>query len=190
MEVCGEAEDPQTALKAVMKLKPDLAIVDISLGEKSGIDMIRDMKSMHPDGVVIVLSMHDETFYAERAMRAGASGYLMKGGALDKIVSAVRRVLQGGIHFSDKVSVKVLQRLVGGRLKESSSPVDSLSEREMSVFELIGEGLGPNEIAQRLCLSVKTIETYRAKIKLKLDISDASALRRYAIQWIQNCRGV
>ena len=189
MEVCGAAGDPAAALQAGMKLKPDLAIVDLSRGEMCGVDLIRDINSMHPGGAVIVLSMHDETFYAERAMRAGASGYIMKGGPLDEVVSAVRRVLQGGIHFSDKVSAKVIQRIVGGGTKQNSSAVESLSEREMSVFELIGEGLGPNEIAKRLSLSVKTIETYRAKIKLKLDISDASALRQYAIQWVKNCRG-
>jgi DNA-binding NarL/FixJ family response regulator len=130
--------------------------------------------------------MLDESFYAQRALRAGAKGYVMKGGRLEEVMEAIHRVLSGGVYLSEKMAAKVMNRLVGRSPPVEDSPVDALSDREMGVFELIGQGLGPSEIAKRLHLSVKTIETYRSNIREKIHLSDATALRQYAIQWVQN----
>ena len=180
--VCGQAEDYHEALAAVGQLKPDMVVVDISLKETSGLELIKDIHLQHPDLPVLVLSMHDETLYAERALRAGAMGYIMKQEATENVIAAIRRVLGGEIYVSDRMASRMVRKLVTGETVTNISPVDSLSDRELEVFRLIGKGHGTRQISERLCLSVKTIETYRAHIKDKLDLADAAELLQYAIQ--------
>ena len=184
MAVCGQAEDANQAVKAVSTLNPDLVIVDISLKETSGMDLIKDIKAHHPKLPVLTLSMHDESLYAERALRAGAQGYIMKQEAPEMVVAAIRSVLGGQVYISDKVTSRMVHKLVGSRADLSTTGVDNLSDRELEVFLLIGRGLGTRQIAEKLFLSAKTIETYRAHIKEKLGLADATELLQYAIQWV------
>jgi DNA-binding NarL/FixJ family response regulator len=184
LEVCGEAENASDALKAIGRLKPDLAIVDISLTGRTGIDLIRDVRHHHPGLCVLVLSMHDETIYSERVLRAGGRGYLMKQEGGKVLMQAIRQVLKGQVYLSEKMSAKVLDRLSNGP-PTTGSPLELLSDREMEVFQLIGEGLGTRQIAEQLHLSMKTVEVYRAHIKRKLSLEDGTALVRYAIRWAE-----
>jgi DNA-binding NarL/FixJ family response regulator len=189
MMLCGAETSLSEALKASKKLRPDLIITDFLLGDFSGFDQIRKFKSRRPQTSILILSVQDEYFYAERALRAGASGYIMKEAPLEDLVDAIRRVTNGGIYLSSRMASRIMHRLVGNRKPDEATPIDLLSDREMRVFELIGKGLGPAEIADMLRLSVKTIETYRTHIKRKLRLDNASALRQYAIQWFQNSMG-
>ena len=184
--VCGHAENVQAALEAMKKLAPDVALVDLSLGGESGLGLIKDIKVRYPAVAVLVLSMHDEVFYAERALRAGARGYIMKLQAPGQILGAIRRILTGEIYLSDAMSAKVLRKVSGGKLDVMSSPVERLSDRELEVFQLIGIGLGTRHIAEKLSRSIKTVEAYRDHIKQKLDLKDANELTRAAIQWLQS----
>jgi len=184
MTVCGQAEDAHQAVKAMKELNPDLVIVDISLKETSGMDLIKDIKAKHPRLPVLTLSMHDESLYAERALRAGAQGYIMKQEAPEMIVAAIRAVLAGTVYISDKVTSRMVHKLVGSKGELSATGVDTLSDRELEVFLLIGRGYGTRQIAEKLFLSAKTIETYRAHIKDKLGLADATELLQYAIQWV------
>lgn len=185
LEVCAAVEDAHAALTAMENLKPDLAIIDITLKETSGIELIKDVKVRFPKMPVLVLSMHDESFYAERALRAGARGYVMKEEASDKVMTAIRRVLAGEVYLSENVAAKMLSRYVDGKPEAGTSPVERLSDRELEVFELIGRGLGTGQIAEKLHRSVKTIEAHRANIKRKLQIRTSPELLRTAIQWVQ-----
>jgi DNA-binding NarL/FixJ family response regulator len=181
--VCEQAEDAAEAMGIIKKLKPDMAIVDISLKETSGMELIKDIKVKHPNLVILALSMHDESLYAERALRAGAKGYVMKAEATEKVVTAIRKILSGQIYVSDKMAAKMVRKLVGGGPDVGVSAIERLSDRELEVFRLIGQGFGTRQIAERLHLSIKTIETYREHIKEKLNLADASELLQYAIQW-------
>ncbi len=183
--VCGEQEDAASALSAIGKLKPDLVIADISLKESSGLELMRNIKAQYTGLPVLVVSTHDESVYAEIAFRAGALGYLMKGSALDKIVSAIRRVLSGNIYVSDALAAKMLQQQVRGVKDIQRSPVEGLSDRELEVFQLIGQWKKTKEIAQLLHLSVKTIEYYREQIKQKLNLTNAAELTHHATTWVQ-----
>lgn len=183
LEVCGDAEDSYEAIKVIRELKPDLAIVDISLKQTSGIELLKDIKVQFPDLSVLVLSMHDEALFAERALRAGAKGYIMKQQATDNVITAIRKILDGQIYISEEMSSKMLGKLVGGKPKVGTSAIDRLSDRELEVFLLTGHGYGTRQIADQLHLSVKTIETYRSHIKEKLNLSNAAELLQYAIQW-------
>ncbi len=182
--VCGQAEDAHQAMKAVKELKPDMAIVDISLKETSGMELIKDINAQYPHLPVLALSMHDESLYAERALRAGARGYVMKAEATENVVTAIRKVLCGQIYLSDRMTAKLIHKLVGGKTEVGASGIDHLSDRELEVFHLIGQGYGTRQIGEKLHLSVKTIETYRAHIKEKLNLADAAELLQYAIQWV------
>jgi DNA-binding NarL/FixJ family response regulator len=182
MAVCGQAEDAHQAIKAVNTINPDLVIVDISLKETSGMDLIKDIKEKHAGLPVLTLSMHDESLYAERALRAGAQGYIMKQEAPEMVVAAIRSVLAGQVYISDKVTSRMVHKLVGSRADMSTTGVDTLSDRELEVFLLIGRGHGTRQIAEKLFLSAKTIESYRAHIKEKLDLADATELLQYSIQ--------
>ncbi len=184
LKVCGQAEDAHQAMDAIRDLAPDLAVVDISLKETSGMELIKDIKIRYPGLPVLTLSMHDEAIYAERALRAGAKGYIMKQEATDKVVTAIRRVLAGEVYISDGMAAKMVSKLVGRSADKGASPLEQLSDRELEVFRLIGEGYGTREIAEKLHLSAKTIETYRAHIKEKLGFQDANELLRSAIQWV------
>jgi DNA-binding NarL/FixJ family response regulator len=183
--VCGEEENAGNALSAIAKLKPDLVIADISLKDSSGLELMRNIKAQHAGLPVLVVSTHDEAIYAEIAFRAGALGYLMKGDALDRIVSAIRRVLGGNVYVSDALAARMLQHQVRGQKDIQQSPVEGLSDREMEVFQLIGQWKKTKEIAQELHLSVKTIEYYREQIKQKLDLNSAVDLTQYATSWVQ-----
>lgn len=183
LHVCGEAEDESTAVRLVAETKPQLVIVDLSLKSGDGIDLIKALRFAHPGLPILVLSMHDEIHYVERALRAGALGYLTKQEASTKVLAAVRHVLQGEIFLSDRVSPSLLKRLLSGDSHEREPVVGRLSEREMQVFRLIGDGLSTQEIADRLSLGAKTIETYQANIKGKLELRDSRKLVQFAIRW-------
>ncbi|MHC4354028.1 MAG: response regulator, partial [Planctomycetota bacterium] len=185
--VCGQAEDSHEAIKAIKDLSPTMAIIDISLKETSGLELIKDIHSQCPDLPVLALSMHDEMLYAERALRAGAMGYIMKQEATENVIVAVRRILGGEIYVSNRMAARMVRKLVTGQIEPSTSQVESLSDRELEVFHLIGKGHGTRQISERLHLSVKTIETYRAHIKEKLNLADAAELLQYAIQWVSSC---
>src|SRR3989449_886541 len=185
MVVCGEEEDASKAMSAIGKLRPDLVIADISLKDSSGLELMRNIKAQFPGLPVLVVSVHDESIYAEIAFRAGALGYLMKEEALEKILTAIRRVLTGAIYVSDTLAAKMLQQQVRGQTDIHESPVKGLSDREMEVFQLIGQWKKTREIADELHLSIKTIEYYREQIKRKLNLKNAAELTRYATSWVQ-----
>src|SRR5208337_3762070 len=180
LEVCGEAADMSEALRLVADTQPDVAIVDISLKTGSGLDLIKRIKDRNDTVRMLVWSTHSESLYAERALRAGALGYINKDQATDKIVEGIRRVLEGKVYLSDAVVQTMLQRTVGGQEEVTRSPLDALANRELEVFRLIGQGVKTAEIAERLHLSVKTIETYRDRIREKLDLRDGVELAHYA----------
>lgn len=184
LRVCAEAESAGEALQALQKQKPDLAIVDISLKGTDGLELTKWIRAQDEDLPILVLSMHDESLYAERVLRAGAHGYLMKAEVGDKIIAAVRKVLAGEIYLSEKVGQSILHEVSGRGGPLDESPIRNLSDRELEVFRLIGQGHGTREIANLLHLSVKTIETYRAHIKEKLGLTSATQLVRYAAQWV------
>ncbi len=185
LEVCGEAADMSEALRLVADTQPDVAVVDISLKTGCGIDLIQRIKHRNDTVRMLVWSTHSEALYAERALRAGALGYINKDQATDKIVEAIRRVLEGKVFLSDAMVETLLQRTVGGgRPEVTRSPLDALANRELEVFRLIGQGMKTAEIAERLHLSVKTIETYRDRIREKLDLSDGMELAHYATKWL------
>jgi DNA-binding NarL/FixJ family response regulator len=183
LTVCGQAEDAPEALVKIKESEPDMVIVDISLKETSGMELIKDIKAKYSNLPVLVLSMHDEALYAERILRAGAKGYVMKAEATEKVIVAIRKILIGQIYVSDKMAAKMVRKLVGGGPDMGVSAIERLSDRELEVFHLIGQGYGTRQIAERLHLSIKTIETYREHIKEKLNLADASELLQYAIQW-------
>jgi len=185
MAVCGEEEDAAHAMSAIAALKPDLVIADISLKDSSGLELMRNIKAQYPGLPVLVVSVHDEAIYAEIAFRAGALGYLMKQEALEKILTAIRRVLSGAIYVSETLAAKMLQQQVRGQTDVNESPVKSLSDRELEVFQLIGQWKKTREIAAELHLSVKTIEYYREQIKRKLNLKSAAELTQHATSWVQ-----
>lgn len=184
--VCGQADSAPAALQLIQRLKPDLAVVDITLKTTSGIELMKNVKALLPDLPVLIMSMHDESLYAERALRAGAKGYVMKHEASDRILTAIRGVLAGDLYLSEKMKEKMLHRLVRSRKNEVVFTIDTLSDREMEVFQLIGNGFGTRQIAEKLNLSVKTIDSYREHLKLKLRLEKGSDLVRHAIQWVRS----
>jgi DNA-binding NarL/FixJ family response regulator len=181
LECAGEAGSLPEALALLAATKPRVAIVDISLQGQSGLDLMRTIKSDYPDTLVLVVSMHEENLYGERALKAGARGYVMKHESPTALVNAVREVLEGKIAVSEALRERMLEGIVGG--KPDAEPVDRLSDRELEVFTLIGKGCGAAEIAERLGLSVKTVNAYRDHIKDKLGILSASDLRKFAVEW-------
>jgi DNA-binding NarL/FixJ family response regulator len=182
--VCGEAEDSEGAFKAIEASKPDLAIVDLGLRNSNGLELIKDIRSRHPQMFTLVLSMQDESLYAERAVRAGASGYISKQEAATKVMQAVRTVLGGQIYWSEKVAAQVASKVARpARGATSRWPEECLSERELQIFELIGVGASTSQISASLHIDVSTVETYRRRIKEKLDLKDAGELRQSAIRW-------
>jgi DNA-binding NarL/FixJ family response regulator len=184
LEVCGEEEDASLAMSAIERLKPNLVIADISLKESSGLELMRNIKAQYPKLGILVISSHDETIYAEIAFRAGALGYLMKGEAVDKILTAIRRVLAGQIYVSDALAAQMLQKQIRGQTEGLPSPAENLSDRELEVFQMIGRWKGTREIAEQLHLSIKTIEYYREQIKKKLNLTNATQLTQAATAWV------
>ncbi len=185
LTVCGEAESAAAALAGVGAAKPDVAVVDISLGGRSGIDLIRDLKQTHPGVAVLVLSMHDEDLYAERALRAGARGYIMKREVTKKVILAIRRVQQGRVYLSDRLAATLAEKLVTGTPAAPESPVAQLSDRELEVFRLLGQGRATRQIAEALHLSSKTVQAYYARMKEKLGLDTMSQLLSEAVRWEQ-----
>ena len=187
LDVVGQMESAEEALEAIDDLAPDLAIVDISLPGMSGMELLKHLQARYPDIRTLVVSRHDEVLYAERAIRAGARGYVMKLEAADVIVHAVRQVLNGSIYVSDEINERLLLSMAeGGRERLMQSPLELLSDRELEVFELTGQGISTRDIAERLHLSVKTIESYRARIKKKLNLDSATELMQRAVQWVES----
>ena len=189
LTVCGEAETAHQALAAVGTLKPDLVLADITMPGKNGLEFIKDIQAMHPGTAVLVVSMHDEAIYAERVLRAGGRGYIMKQEGGKKLMHAIRRVLAGEIYVSEKMSAKILEIFSGRRATSNQSPVEQLTDREFEVFQLIGRGKGTREIAGLLHLSVKTIEVHRLHIKEKLKLATAPELIRHAVCWVEAEKG-
>ena len=186
MVVCGEAGDSQSALRELESAAPDIAVVDLILKEGDGFDLIKSLLKQKTGLRILVLTMQDEPFYVERAFRSGAHGFLTKHEASEMVPVAIRSIMEGELYVSDRISPKLLKRLLTGDGDGDNSLVSRFSNRELQVFQLIGEGLGTKGIADRLNLSVKTIETYRAHIKEKLDLRDARELVQYAIRWVIN----
>lgn len=181
--VCGEAEEPRQALELAAAVNPELVLVDISLKESNGIELIKDLRTHFPSLPILVVSLHDENVYAERTLRAGAKGFVMKAEPTEVMLQAIRTVLSGEIYLSKRMRAKMLDRMFSSARSNDVSPVDALSDRELEVFQLIGEGLGTRTIADRLSLSVKTVETHKSRIKSKLDLRDGTELIQYAVKW-------
>lgn len=184
LDVVGEASDVDEAIEVIGEVRPDLAVIDVSLKSSSGIDLVKEVKDRYPQVKMLVWSMYDESLYAERALRAGAMGYINKQHVTDTIIDAIRAILAGELFISKELSAKMLHRIVGGKESVSVSPVASLSDRELETFRLIGQGLTTKEIAKAMRLSPKTIETYRARIKEKLELDDMPSLTREATLWV------
>ena len=185
-EVCGEAGSEPQALELIGSVQPSVAIVDISLENGSGIELIKSIKAIHPNVTVLVLSMHDESLYAERALRAGARGYIMKREAAKKVIQGIRCVLAGQLYVSDKIAAMMAEKFVDGRLTATASPVEQLSNRELEVFELLGRGYNTRQIADHLHVGFKTIQAYCARIKEKLNLANVNELLREAVRWCES----
>lgn len=186
LAICGEAADRFQALELAAAHQPHLAIVDLTLHQSSGLELISDLANRFPDTAVLVVSMHDEMVYAGRVMHAGAGGYITKQEATRKIMLAIRTVLAGGVYLSEKMASQIAATVVGRGRSRSGLPLDHLSNRELRVFEMIGQGRGTRQIADELHLDMRTIETYRARIKEKLNLKDANDLLQHAIRWNQS----
>jgi len=183
--VCAEAADAAAGLRVILDHKPDLALIDITLPGRNGLELIKDVIAQQPGLAIVVLSMHDEALYAERTLKAGARGYVMKDADRDTILDAIRRVLGGGFYVSERMSADIFAQFAG-RAASMKGSVNCLSDREFEVFELLGQGLGTQEIAHRLGISPKTIEVHRAHIREKLEQPSGAAVVRYAVRWIES----
>ncbi|MDD5140630.1 MAG: response regulator transcription factor [Verrucomicrobiales bacterium] len=181
MIVCGVAENANQAMEAVPKLAPDLALVDITLPGKSGLELVKDLKAMHPRLTILAISMHDESLYAERMLRAGANGYITKQQPPEELVKAIRQVLDNRVYVSKEVSEKLLRRF-SGQTMQIQSPVEILTDREFEVLELIGEGKSPKEISRQLHISGKTVAVHSANIRQKLNLKSSAQMIRFAVQ--------
>ena len=183
LNVCGSAASPAETLELLKRSLPDLVIVDLSLGDESGLDLVKTLHNEYPDLPVLVLSMHDEAYYADRVLRAGAMGYIMKQEAAEQMISAIQQVLAGKVYLSESMAASMLTRFVGRTVIRGGTPVDHLTDRELQVLGLIGKGLGTRQIASKLHLSVKTVENHREHIKAKLKLRSSAELVRYAVRW-------
>ena len=186
LKVCGEAESGPEAREKILALRPDVAIVDITLKDSSGIELIKDLKQSCPEVAVLVLSMHEEAHYAERALRAGARGYIMKRETTKKVIAAISQVLEGKLCVSEALAAAMATQFVQGKTLASRSPVEQLSDRELEVFELLGQGRTTRQIAETLRVSLKTVQAYCARAKEKLNLGSATELLREAVRWHEN----
>ena len=182
LAVIGEGEDAYGALHLIREKKPDVVLLDVSLRDSDGIELLKELKSYNPDLPVLMLSMHDESLYAERALRAGARGYVMKQEAPQVLLSAIRKVLDGDVYVSERMSATLLQRMIGGKKAAGGLPMDRLTDRELEIFRMIGSGLSVKQIAQKLFLSAKTVEAHREHMKEKLSLKSSAELLRFAIR--------
>jgi DNA-binding NarL/FixJ family response regulator len=185
LDVCGEANNGHEARELVAETQPDLAIIDLALPDVDGIDLIKSLRGRHPGLALLVLSMREEEIYAERALRAGARGYVTKGRPPEELLHAIETVLDGHVYLSTEMADTILHRVVRGNDRADATLLSALSDRELEVLRLIGDGLGPSQIADGLHISVRTVETHRNHLKQKLSLSDAAALRRFAVQWMR-----
>jgi DNA-binding NarL/FixJ family response regulator len=181
--ICGEAKDSAEAIEGIAKERPDVAVIDISLTNESGLELIKNLVRQFPQVAVVVLSMHDEALYAERALRAGARGYVMKHETSKNVLASIRRVLAGGVYVSERIVNRMALRLSSSRRAATRSPVERLSDRELEIFQLLGQGRSPSEIARDLNLSLKTVQAYCARAKEKFGVTSLTELLRAAIQW-------
>ena len=181
--VCGEAKDSSEAIDGIAKERPEVAVIDISLANESGLELIKNLVRQFPQVALIVLSMHDEALYAERALRAGARGYVMKHETSKSVLASIRQVIGGGLYVSERIANRIALRLTSSRRPVASSPVERLSDRELEIFRLLGQGRSPSEIARDLNLSLKTVQAYCARAKEKFGITSLTELLRAAIQW-------
>jgi len=186
LHICGEAATAHQALKSIPVLKPDVVILDLTLAGSNGLDLIKDMKLRSLKSLVLVLSMHDESLYAERALRAGAKGYIMKEEASKEVLKAIHRILAGEIYLSGPMAAKMLHKVAEGKLDDKTLPEGALSDRELQVFQSIGQGRGTREIAENLHISAKTVESYRAHIKIKMNLKNAHELTQHAVHWVES----
>ena len=186
LQVCGEAGNGAEGIRMIGAKKPDLVILDLTLPDKHGLELIKDIQALHPNTLILVLSMHDEALYAERALRAGARGYVMKETAAENLIKASRRVLGGSIYLSEQMAGVMLELVTGHRNKQTASPLERLTDRELEVLQLIGEGKATRHIAELLNVSVRTVDAHRAHIKDKLQLPDGNALVRYAVRWMES----
>lgn len=184
-EVCGQAESAEEALNEILEIKPDAAVIDISLPGMNGIELVKNLLHQQPNLKILIVSRHDEELYAERAIRAGAKGYLMKLEAVEVLISAIKQILNGNLYLSDKIGNKLLMKMASGNSASSDNPLDLLSDRELEVFELTGKGHSTKEIGKKLHISVKTVESHRANIKDKLQLDTANELMRHAVRWVE-----
>ena len=184
-EVCGTAEDPPTALAGIAVALPDIAIVDLSLKNGSGLDLIKDLRERHPEVQIIVLSMHEEIFFAERSMRAGARAYVTKRESTARIVEAIREVRAGRVYASAEIMARLTERMIGRGSEPSLTPGEALSDRELDVYRMLGSGKGTREISEELKISIKTVQAYCARIKEKLQIESGTELVRHAVRWVE-----
>jgi DNA-binding NarL/FixJ family response regulator len=186
LTVCGDVADADEAMREIRQKKPDLVIADISLSGTTGIDLIKNIKAEFPDLPVLVVSMHEESLYAERALRAGAMGYVMKQEPAKAVKVAIRKVLGGDIYLSDKMSATMLAKfMLGGRANPPVSPIETLSDRELEVFRMLGEGKATRQIAEELDLTIPTINSFRNRIKEKLNLKNSTELILHAVQWVR-----
>lgn len=183
MEICGEAGEKAGALQLIGQVRPEIAVVDISLEGGSGLELIKEVRALHPNVIVVVLSMHDETLYAERVLRAGARAYVMKREATKKVLQAIRCVLSGKMYVSEKIAAVMAEKFVEGKPGVAVSPLEQLSDRELEVFQLLGRGYGTRQIAEELHVSFKTVQSFSARIKEKLKLANATELLREAVRW-------
>jgi DNA-binding NarL/FixJ family response regulator len=184
--VCGEAETSAAAYEAIAKLRPDVAVVDLALVSASGLELVKQLQVLTPPPITLVLSMHDEVMYAERALRAGARGYVMKRAATRQVIHAIREVLQGRLYVSEILAVQMAERFVSGGGAGGETAVSQLSDREMEVFRLLGSGRGTRQIAETLSLSPKTVQVYCGRIKEKLHLANITELIREAVRWVES----
>lgn len=185
LEVCGMACNPAEAISALGRLKPDLMVTDMTMPGRSGIEFLKDVHAMMPELPILVLSMHDEMLFAERALRAGAQGYVMKDAGSAKVREVIRQILNGQSYVSPQMSARLLDAVTGRRPRGSNSPIEKLSDREFEVFRLLGSGKSTKEVARALNLSPKTVDVHRSRIKEKLQLKDASSLIHHAVRWVE-----
>jgi DNA-binding NarL/FixJ family response regulator len=185
LEVCGLAGNPAEAMSALARLNPDLMVTDMTMPGRSGIEFLKDVHAMRPELPILVLSMHDEMLYAERVLRAGARGYVMKDAGSAKVLEVIRLILSGQSYVSPQMSARLLDAVTGRRPRGSTSPIEKLSDREFEVFRLLGSGKSTKEVAEALHLSPKTVDVHRGRIKNKLGLKDASSLIHHAVRWVE-----
>lgn len=183
--VCGEAGNPSEAFRELARSKPDLVLTDLTMPGRSGLEFIKDLRAAQPALAILVISMHDEVVQAERALRAGARGYIMKEAGGENLLAAIRQVLRGEVYVSPRMSARILESLSGAKPRGSESPIQKLTDREFEIFQLIGQGKSTRDIAAQLHLSTKTVDVHRSHIKEKLGLTDVTSLIRHAVRWVE-----